>query len=176
MCDAADIIIPAIDANGALYPLEKMAAHRQGTLHQAVSVFVFCGPDLLIQRRALTKYHCGGRWANTCCTHPNWGESVDNAAHRRLREEMGFDLPLIAANIIDYRADVTQGLIEHERVQIYSARIGRDDVHITLNPHEVCDYAWVDVAHLKTDAIKNPDTYAPWFSIYLSRWAELGLE
>lgn len=175
MADAAQIIIPAIDSHGNLFPLEKMAAHRDGTLHQAVSIFVFCGDDLLIQRRALGKYHCGGTWANTCCTHPNWGETLDDAAHRRLREEMGFDLPLTRARVLDYRADVTQGLIEHERVQVYGARIDRGDIEIALNPDEVCAYAWVQVDHLKRDALDHPGKYAPWFAIYLTRWDELGL-
>jgi isopentenyl-diphosphate Delta-isomerase len=175
MSEASEIIIPAIDAQGHLYPLEKMAAHQQGILHQAVSIFVFCGQDLLIQRRALSKYHCGGTWANTCCTHPHWDESLDDAAHRRLREEMGFDLPLTPTKIIDYRADVTQGLIEHERVQIYVAHVSRDRIEIELNPEEVCDYTWANVVDLKEDAISNPHLYAPWFAIYLSRWDELGL-
>jgi isopentenyl-diphosphate Delta-isomerase len=151
MSEASEIIIPAIDAQGHLYPLEKMAAHQQGILHQAVSIFVFCGQDLLIQRRALSKYHCGGTWANTCCTHPHWDESLDDAA------------------------DVTQGLIEHERVQIYVAHVSRDRIEIELNPEEVCDYTWANVVDLKEDAISNPHLYAPWFAIYLSRWDELGL-
>jgi isopentenyl-diphosphate Delta-isomerase len=175
MSDTAPLMIPAIADDGTLYPIEKMAAHRAGILHQAVSVFVFCGADLLIQKRAPGKYHCGGTWANTCCTHPHWGESLNDSAHRRLREEMGIDLALTRANIIDYRADVTQGLIEHERVQVYVARINRVDVEIALNADEVCDYAWANVDHLKEDAQRDPALYAPWFAIYLRRWDELGL-
>jgi isopentenyl-diphosphate Delta-isomerase len=175
MVNTPPLMIPAIADDSTLYPIEKMAAHRAGTLHQAVSVFVFCGTDLLIQKRALTKYHCGGTWANTCCTHPHWGESLDDSAHRRLREEMGFDLALTRAKVIDYRADVTDDLIEHERVQVYVSRVNRVDVEIVLNHHEVCDFAWASVEHLKEDAASNPSLYAPWFRIYLDRWDELGL-
>jgi isopentenyl-diphosphate Delta-isomerase len=174
MADASPLLIPAIGEDGALYPIEKLQAHRLGTLHQAVSIFVLSGTKLLIQRRAFGKYHCGGTWANTCCTHPHWGESLDASAHRRLHEEMGFDLPLTRANVIEYRADVTEGLIEHERVQVYVAFVAQSDIHVALNTEEVCDFAWVDVAHLKADAVLNPSLYAPWFAIYLARWDELG--
>ncbi len=172
---ASPIMIPAIASDGALYPIEKLAAHQSATLHQAVSVFVFCGTDLLIQRRALTKYHCGGTWANTCCTHPHWGESLDTSAHRRLSEEMGFDVALTRGNIIDYSADVTNGLFEHERVQVYWAQINRTSIDIILNEHEVDDFSWADSEHLKENAQTNRGLYAPWFQIYLTRWEELGL-
>jgi isopentenyl-diphosphate Delta-isomerase len=171
----APIMIPAIAPDGTLYPIEKLSAHRQRILHQAVSIFVFCGDDLLIQKRALSKYHCGGLWANTTCTHPHWGESLADSAHRRLREEMGFDVALTPANIIDYHADVTNNLFEYERVQVYSARINRSDAEIKLNLAEVSDYAWADVEHLKENALTQPELYAPWFRIYLARWDELGL-
>ncbi len=175
MPEAPPHLIPAIAPDGSLYPIEKMAAHRQAILHQAVSIFVFCGDDLLIQKRALGKYHCGGLWANTTCTHPHWGESLADSAHRRLREEMGFDVPLTPTNIIDYEADVTNGLLEHERVQVYIARVNRTDIEINLNLAEVSDFAWAKVDHLKENAQSQPELYAPWFRIYLQRWDELGL-
>ena len=169
-------VIPAIGADGSLYPIEKLEAHQKGIFHQAVSVFVFCGQDLLIQQRALSKYHCGGLWANTCCTHPHWGETLSHSAHRRLSEEMGFDLELYPAHIIDYAADVTQGLREHERVQVYGAHIDRADIKIVLNQHEVCDYAWTNIDDLKGQGQQRPEQFAPWFRIYLERWDELGLK
>ncbi len=175
MPEPALIMIPAIAADGSLYPIEKLEAHQKGIFHQAVSVFIFCGGDLLIQQRALSKYHCGGMWANTCCTHPHWDETLSASAHRRLREEMGFDVELRPASIIDYAADVTGGLREYERVQVYTARVNRADIEIVLNEHEVCDYAWVNFDDLQSNACVNPDHYAPWFRIYLERWAELGL-
>lgn len=172
---SSPIMIPAIAPDGSLYPIEKLAAHQQGILHQAVSIFVFCGTDLLIQKRALTKYHCGGMWANTTCTHPHWDESLVHSAHRRLREEMGFDVILTPTTIIDYEADVTNGLRECERVQIYVAHINRADIEIRLNLAEVSDFAWANTDHLKENARTQPQLYAPWFRIYLERWDELGL-
>lgn len=175
MPEHTNIMIPAIAPDGSLYPIEKLAAHQKGILHQAVSIFVFCGNDLLIQKRASTKYHCGGLWANTCCTHPYWNETLADSAHRRLHEEMGFDLALMPANIVTYQADVTNGLREHECVQVYAAYVNRVDVEVNLNEGEVCDYAWADIDHLKENARSHPELYAPWFCIYLDRFDELGL-
>lgn len=175
MAEQTSLIIPAIAHDGSLYPVEKLAAHQQGLLHQAVSIFVFCGDDLLIQKRATSKYHCGGMWANTCCTHPYWGETLADSAHRRLREEMGFDLDLTPVNVITYKADVTNELIEHERVQVYVAHINRSDVEIAINVNEVSEFAWANVNYLKEEVLSQPALYAPWFAIYLSRWEELGV-
>jgi isopentenyl-diphosphate delta-isomerase len=169
-------IIPAIDANGSLVPMEKMVAHQQGVLHLAVSVFVFCGRELLLQQRAATKYHCGGLWANTCCTHPHWNEPLAISAQRRLREEIGLSVPLSPANTIEYRALVSNDLIEHERVQIFFGELESQEVAFDLAPEEVEQVRWVDIDVLKSDAQLNPDLYAPWLRIYLSRWVELGLQ
>ena len=98
-----------------------MQAHRSGQLHLAVSVFLFCGDEMLIQRRAIGKYHCGGLWANSCCTHPHWGETLAAAARRRMWEELGVWLRLSAGATLTYRARVGKGLIEHERVQLFRA-------------------------------------------------------
>ena len=175
MRDSDALLIPAIAPDGTLYPIEKLEAHQKAILHLAVSVFVFCGEDLLIQKRALTKYHCGGMWANTCCTHPHWDEPLPDSAHRRLREEMGFDVALTAANVIEYAADVTNGLREVERVHVYVAHVNREDIGIDLNRAEVSDFAWTNVAYLKDKARTQSELYAPWFRIYLDRWDELGL-
>jgi len=95
--------------------VEKMSAHREGVLHRAFSVFVFDRSGrLLLQRRALDKYHSGGLWSNTCCSHPGPGERPIDAAHRRLEEEMGFDCPLTGGYAFTYRVDVGNGLVEHE--------------------------------------------------------------
>lgn len=168
-------IIPAIGADGTLFPIGKLKAHQDGTLHLAISVFVFCGSRLLIQQRAASKYHCGGQWANTCCTHPHWNESLDASAARRLQEELGLNLTLVPTQLLDYRAAVSDGLIEHERVQVYRADVPQPDLPFRLDPDEVAAVAWVEVEALKADARTNPDRYAPWFMIYLSRWDELNL-
>ncbi len=168
-------IIPAIGIDGLLFPIEKLKAHQDGTLHLAVSVFVFCGPNLLIQKRAKSKYHCGGLWANTCCTHPHWNEAPESSASRRLHEELGIKLELKAAQVIEYYAEVSNNLIEHERVQVFRADVPQQNLDFNLAPDEVADIRWTDVRELKLDAIANPQNYAPWFKIYLKRWSELGL-
>ena len=171
----AEITIPAIAEDDSLYPIEKLEAHRRGVLHQAISVFAFYGRELLIQRRAAGKYHCGGLWANTCCSHPNWGESHDDCAARRLDEELGLTLPMSQVATIEYAADVGKGLREHERVAVYHAAAGTRDVALRPNRDEVSETRWETVDRLKLEAAARPEAFAPWFRIYLSRWDELGL-
>ena len=168
-------IIPAIGTDGLLFPIEKLKAHEEGTLHLAVSIFVFCGPNLLIQKRAASKYHCGGLWANSCCTHPHWNEAPEDSAHRRLYEELGLQLDLTPAQVVEYYAEVSNNLIEHERVQVYRADVAHQNLEFDLAPEEVSEVRWVGVRELKADAVANPQLYAPWFKIYLTRWRELGL-
>jgi isopentenyl-diphosphate Delta-isomerase len=176
--DRPDItgFIPAIDAHGDLFPIEKMAAHQSGQLHLAVSVFVFDDIGrLLVQRRAAGKYHCAGQWANSCCSHPHWNEAPATGAARRLREELGLTTPLEARGIFDYRADVTNGLIEHERVHLFSGRIASSDP-VGANPEEVAETRWAFAATLKREAARKPAHFAPWFRIYLRAWDRLGVE
>jgi isopentenyl-diphosphate Delta-isomerase len=173
MLDSAAIVIPAIAADGTYYPIEKMAAHRgAGVRHLAVSVFVFDGDALLIQRRAAGKYHSAGLWANTCCSHPHWNEAPAVAAARRLEEELGIALSLRPCAVLDYDADVSDELREVERVHVFRADADRASLNIVPNVAEVAETRWVGVDKLRADA---SDDYAPWFRIYLQRWAELGL-
>jgi isopentenyl-diphosphate Delta-isomerase len=166
--------IPAIGADGVLYPIEKLAAHRQGQLHLAVSVFVFRGADLLIQQRAAGKYHCAGLWANSCCSHPHWGEAVGASAARRLREELGIAVPLTATAQLDYRAGVTDNLIECERVHVFRGEAPAG-LAPAPDPSEVAAIRWARPEALRAQARVTPELFAPWFRIYLERWDELGL-
>ncbi|MDP3493024.1 MAG: NUDIX domain-containing protein [Hyphomonadaceae bacterium] len=171
---ADDRLIPGIAADGTLFPIDKMEAHRQGVLHLAVSIFVMSGDAVLLQRRALSKYHCGGLWANTCCSHPTWGETPADGASRRLSEELNLSLPLKACSVIEYAADVTNGLHEHERVHVFRAE-GDIKTPVTPNPNEVLATRWASIYTLQRDVRIRPEVYAPWFRIYLARWDELGL-
>lgn len=175
MVQKNEIIIPAIAEDGTLYPVEKMEAHRKGQQHLAISVFVFSGTKLLIQQRAASKYHCPGKWANTCCTHPYWGETVEDAASRRIGEELGFAIPLSGTTVIDYRADVGAGLIENERVHVFQGHADESTLAIAPNNDEVAAIRWEEVAELPRLQTAQPDTLCPWFSIYISRWDELKL-
>ncbi|WP_434050994.1 MAG: isopentenyl-diphosphate Delta-isomerase [Roseibium sp.] len=167
------IIIPAVADDGSLFPVEKMAAHVQGLLHLAVSVFVFDEDLLLIQKRAALKYHCGGQWANTCCSHPHWDETVETCAERRLQEELGFTLPLVRHQTVEYEASVGNGLSEHERVTLFTAHVARSQLDIEPNPQEVDTFRWVDAKTLHAEVAETPDAFTPWFRIYLDRFPEL---
>jgi isopentenyl-diphosphate delta-isomerase len=169
-------IIPAIREDGSLYRIEKMEAHRQGALHLAISVFIFDGEEMLVQRRAESKYHCGGMWANACCSHPHWEESAEDAAARRIGEELGCALPLRRMGETTYRADVGGGLWEHERVTMFRGDVARDALTLDLNPDEVSAVRWASVDALRAEMASDPDSIAPWFRIYLERWDGLGLE
>ena len=130
---------------------------------------------LLLQQRAASKYHCPGKWANTCCTHPHWGETVEDAASRRIREELGFSLPLSGTTVIDYRADVGNGLVENERVHVFEGHADHSELAILPNEDEVAAVKWLEVAELRELQSTRPGTLCPWFSIYISRWDELKL-
>ena len=159
-------LIPAWD-NGRLKPVDKMEVHRRGLRHKAISVFVTEGDRVLIQRRALDKYHTPGLWTNTCCTHPHWDEADLDCALRRLEEEMGITgLPLTHVTEIEYRADVGAGLIEHEVVQVYTAR-AMPDLHVDPNPEEVLDTDWINLSALAAMIERFPERFTPWLRIYL---------
>lgn len=170
-----EAMIPAVAADGRLYPIGKMDAHRTGVLHLAVSVFVFCGDRLLLQRRAADKYHCGGLWANTCCSHPAWGEAPSEGARRRLYEELGISVPLTQCRVIDYEAEVTNNLREHERVQVLRGEADARTLAIWPDPDEVSEVRWTALDSIRSEAASSPEAFAPWFLIYLARWDELGL-
>jgi isopentenyl-diphosphate Delta-isomerase len=173
--DPPPILIPAILPDGRLVPMEKMEAHRKGQLHLAVSVFVFAGARLLIQRRASSKYHCAGQWANTCCTHPAFGESPDDAAQRRLMEELGFAVPLVHRRVVEYRAEVGNGLVEHERVHMFIGEADPNRIVVFPDPEEVEETRWIDAANLRAEIAGEPEAFTPWFRIYLERFPELRL-
>ncbi len=171
-----DALISGVDAHGRLFPIDKLEAHRRGVRHLAISVFVFRNDEMLIQKRAAGKYHSPGLWANACCSHPNWGESFEAAAHRRLREELGLTAQLTPGACIDYDADVGADLQEIERVQLYRAAWRSASGAINANPQEVCETRWIAWDALLQEVAASPDDFAPWFRIYLARWSELGLD
>ncbi len=150
---------------------EKLKAHENGgKLHRAISVFVFNSKgELLIQRRALSKYHAPGLWANTCCSHPRPGESVKDAAKRRVKEEMGFECEVKEIFSLIYKAYVGKGLTEYEYDHIF---IGYWEGKPKPNPEEVCEWKWISLEELKKDVRKNPKKYAPWFRIILPKVVE----
>jgi isopentenyl-diphosphate delta-isomerase len=158
--------------DGELTPVDKLEAHEKGLRHKAVSVFVLRGSDILMQRRALGKYHTPGLWANTCCTHPGWHEDPAACAVRRLNEELGISgiCPELRQQL-EYRADVGNGMIEHEVVDVFLARTHRD-LSVTPNPDEVMETRWVDYHDLLAEVARHPDRFTPWLKIYLAEHAD----
>lgn len=164
-------MIPAW-VNGTLTPVEKLEVHQKGLRHKAVSVFVMAGSRVLIQQRALGKYHTPGLWTNTCCTHPAWGEDALSCANRRLREELGIaGLAPAFRDRVEYRADVGNGLTEHEVVDIFVAD-ATEALPVDLNQTEVMAVKWVDLADLAAQVTRKPAQFTPWLGIYLAKHAD----
>ncbi len=164
-------IILVDERDNEIGSMEKLKAHRDGgTLHRAFSVFVFNSRGrMLIQRRASGKYHCGGLWTNTCCSHQNPGETLEEAAHRKLKQEMGFDTGLREILKFIYRAEFENGLTEHEFDHVF---VGRYDGEVSPNPEEADGYKWIDVKRLREDVSKSPEKYTPWFRMVVDRVVE----
>ncbi|MEW9921762.1 isopentenyl-diphosphate Delta-isomerase [Marimonas sp. MJW-29] len=163
-----DIMIPAW-VDGTLTPVEKLCAHQRGLRHLAISVFVIRDGAILIQRRAMGKYHTPGLWANTCCTHPAWGEAALDCAHRRLSEELGITgLTLRHRGQVEYRADVGNGLTEHEVVEVFTAAADHG-MPLAPNPDEVMDTRWITPEALAAEIAEKPDQFTPWLRIYIEK-------
>jgi len=147
--------------------MEKMEAHRKGVLHRAFSIFVFNSKqELMLQRRAFHKYHSGGLWTNTCCSHPRAGESLEYATQRRLQEEMGFTCKVQKAFDFMYEAHLDHNLIEKELDHVF---IGFSDVQPKINPEEVAEWKYLSLDAIKKEISEQPDTYTAWFKIILNR-------
>ena len=143
--------------------MEKMEAHEKALLHRAFSVFIFNNHhELLLQQRAISKYHSGGLWTNTCCSHPRPGEAVADAALRRLKEEMGFETALSKAFDFTYKAPFSNGLTEHEFDHVF---VGTYIGTIEPNADEVENYAYYSLAAIEEMLQKNPDDFTVWFHI-----------
>ena len=160
------ILVDAHDRELGL--MEKMEAHQKGLLHRAFSIFILNDKkELLLQKRAYDKYHSGGLWTNTCCSHPRTNEDVEDAAHRRLMEEMGFDCSLNKILDFIYKAEFSDGLTEHEFDHVF---IGYYNDNPVINPQEVADYKWMPLDDVKRDIFENPDLYTEWFKIVFERF------
>jgi len=145
---------------------DKMKAHRNGgKLHRAFSVFILNSKgEVLIQKRAESKYHSPGLWANACCSHPRIGESLESAVHRRLKEEMGLDCKLKEFFTLTYRLELDNDLWEWEFDHIF---IGKFNGNANPSSEEVAEWKWVDLNKLEKDIGENFDKYASWFKIIL---------
>lgn len=147
---------------------EKMQAHRDGVLHLAFSVLLYrdtaSGREYLLHQRALEKYHSGGLWTNTCCSHPRQGETMNQAGVRRLQEEMGITLTTSLTDIGDfcYFANLDHQLIEHELDHVLIAN--GEGLVFTPNPAEVMAYRWWSMAELELQLQQAPQLFTAWFA------------
>ena len=154
--------------------MEKMEAHEKGLLHRAFSVFIFNdNNELLLQRRALSKYHSGGLWSNSCCSHPRENESVLEAGKRRLTEELGFTVDLKETFSFIYKAKLDNELTEHELDHVL---IGKYNELPEGNPEEVDGVKYVSLDWLENDIEENPDNYTVWFRVIFDRVKEHFME
>ena len=147
--------------------MDKMEAHEKGVLHRAFSIFIFnSNNELLIHRRAFSKYHSGGLWTNTCCSHPRPTESLEEATKRRLLEEMGMECRMEALFSFTYKASLDQGLTEHEFDHVY---IGYSDEPPYPNPLEVSEVRYASLPELRHSINANPEQFTEWFKIAFDR-------
>ncbi len=147
----------------------KQAAHENGgTRHRAFSVFIVDARGRwLLQRRSEGKYHFPGLWTNACCSHPRPGEDTLAAAHRRLREELGFDCPLVERFQFEYKArSEAEGLTEHELDHVFTGTYGGE---IHPDPDEVGQVRWLAPAALDRELRERPETFTPWFKLARDR-------
>ena len=155
------ILVDEKDNQVGLMP--KLEAHQKGLLHRAFSVFIFNSDyKLLLQKRASSKYHSGGLWTNTCCSHSRDGEDIIDAANRRLNEEMGIKTSLRKVFDFIYTAELDNNLIENEFDHVF---YGVYDIDPIINKDEAEDFKWVDMETLKNDIENNKDQYTVWFKI-----------
>lgn len=164
-------LVILVDTNDSpIGQMEKLEAHQKGELHRAFSIFIFnTKGELLLQQRALGKYHSGGLWTNTCCSHPRPGEDNLAAANRRLKEEMGMKANLTPAFSFTYRAEFESGLIEHEYDHVF---FGKSDLLPVINKEEVEQYKYINLDTLKQELLLYPDHYTPWLKICLEKVIE----
>jgi len=148
--------------------MEKLEAHEKGALHRALSVLIINSKkEILLQRRALGKYHSPGLWTNTCCSHPYPGEDPNEAAKRRLQEEMGMSSELTFLFKFQYKCDFENGLIEHELDHVF---VGQTDDTPHLNTDEAMAFKWMSIENLEQDMLSYPKNYTFWFKLIIEQY------
>jgi isopentenyl-diphosphate delta-isomerase len=159
-----EVILVDVHDN-AIGTMEKLEAHEKGMLHRAFSILLVNEQgEMLLQQRALEKYHSPGLWTNACCSHPRPEEETINAATRRLKEELGMSLALTKIFQFTYHAELEDGLIEHEFDHVF---LGITNENPIINLTEVMSYKWINLTELKMDIIAHPEKYTAWFNLLM---------
>lgn len=167
MMQEKDYLILVDENDSAWGKLEKDLVHKEGLLHRAFSVFLFnTNGEMLLQQRADSKYHSGGLWTNTCCSHPRYGEMLEDAVERRLFEEMKLKCNVEYAFNFRYKAQLENGLIEHELDHVF---IGTTDMFPQPDPAEVKSWKYVSVADVRDEMQEDPAAFTIWFQKIVER-------
>jgi isopentenyl-diphosphate Delta-isomerase len=170
MKDSEEKVILVDASDNQIGIMDKMEAHEKGILHRAFSVFIFDDKNnLILQQRALDKYHSPGLWTNTCCSHPRENEAVEVAAHRRLREEMGFDTALEKAFHFIYKSEFENGLIEHEFDHVF---VGKYLGEIVPDKSEVNTWRSLSISELRREIKTKPEDFTVWFKVVIEEYAD----
>jgi isopentenyl-diphosphate delta-isomerase len=165
-----DYVVLVDSQDNELGKMEKLEAHEKGLLHRAFSIFLFNSKgEMLIQQRALSKYHSPGLWTNACCSHPAPNESIIEAGNRRLKEELGLSTELVDAFNFEYRETFENNLTEHELDHVL---VGYSEENPILNQEEAKDYRWITWANLLEEIDLNPENFTIWFKIILTKHIE----
>jgi isopentenyl-diphosphate Delta-isomerase len=164
----SEFVVLVDENDNELGVMEKMEAHQKGVLHRAFSVFIFNDAGkMLLQRRALSKYHSAGLWTNACCSHPRPNETTLDAANRRLMEEMGMQTQLELKTSFIYKTQFDNDLTEHELDYIF---IGRSNENPVINREEVQEYNWLSTTTIHQAITKHPDDFTSWFKIAMAKF------
>lgn len=167
---AEDLIVLVNENDEQIGSIGKLEAHQKGLLHRAFSIIVWNDQhEILIHQRAIGKYHSEGLWTNTCCSHPKVGETILEAAHRRLQEEMGFDCELQQKFHFIYQVELENQLIENELDHVL---IGTFNQNPSPNPEEVEDYRWISLEQLKNEIAEKPAQFTFWFKEIIHNFEE----
>ena len=154
------------EQDNVLGAMDKLEAHYKGVLHRAFSILIFNSKgELLLQRRSIKKYHSGGLWTNSCCSHPRPDESIEVAANKRLKHEMGIDLQPEFFYKFLYKCKLDNDFTEHELDYVY---IGTFDGMPRVNPDEVQDWKLIGMEELRADISKHPENYTVWFRLIMN--------
>ena len=165
--ESNDFLILVDEHDKSWGKLEKQLTHELGLLHRAFSVFIFNSKgELLMQQRADEKYHSGGLWTNTCCSHPRWGEELTDAVHRRLEEEMGLKCETEFSFSFIYKVELDNGLTEHEFDHVF---VGVSDELPMIKKSEVKCWKYMSVDLIRRDLRFNPENYTHWFKLIFER-------
>jgi isopentenyl-diphosphate Delta-isomerase len=162
-----DHVILVDENDSAIGTMEKLEAHKKGVLHRAFSALIFNSKgEILLQQRSSAKYHSGGLWTNTCCSHPLPDEDTHTAVRRRLLQEMGIDVNVDFSHKFIYRTRLDHDLIEHEYDHVF---VGRFDGEPVINPEEVAAWRFASPDDVKREMTENPEAFTYWFKLIINQ-------